>query len=199
MTSLLTRGLALALFTFGLLAGLQLPGFVQQYEQQVSARLSEAELSLSGFQAIADEFHGSDLAALIEHHRRSRDGSFRAEAEVIYAQWKRVALLSAEQSALRAPLPKQLWHVLWSGNREILSSTAQRHSNVVPLNTGAVVSGLIVGLLLLVIGYLGGTGLRLLLQTAKRSANKNRLPDSSTAKKAQASTPTPERNNNGGT
>lgn len=181
MTSLLKRGLALVLFTVGLLAGLQLPGFVQQYEQRVSARLAEAELSLRGFQAVADQFHDGKLSALIEHHRRSRDASFRAEADVIYAQWKRVASLRTEQAALTAPLPKRLWHVLWNSNREILSTTAQGYSNVVPINTGAVVSGVVGGLLLLLIGLFGGVGFLALQKTVKENADKNQPLNLSTA------------------
>lgn len=152
MFTLVKRGLTLALFTTGLLAGLQLPGFAQQYEQRLSARLAESKLSLTGFQAVADKFHDGDLHRLIQHHRQSEDASFAAEAEPIYALWKRVAFLSNEQVAMQGALPKKLWHLVTSADSELLKSTASGYSNVVPVNTAAISCGILGGLLLILLG-----------------------------------------------
>ena len=168
MRSLFQRSILLLLFAAGIFAGLQLPGFARQYEQRVATRLAEAELALSGFQAIAGQFHQGDIGRLIKHHQQSRDATFAAEAETIYALWKRVAALRAEQAALNQALPTRLVHLALRGNREILSATVNGYSNVVPLNSYAVASGLIGGVFALLAGLIVFTALHRLLLFSRR-------------------------------
>ena len=48
--------LRLLLFTFGLLVGVQVPGFITDYSQRLEAHRLEAEQSLKGFRATAQKF-----------------------------------------------------------------------------------------------------------------------------------------------
>ena len=66
--------LRLTLFTFGLLVGIQVPGFIEAYAQHVEARRLEAEQGLRGFQETARRFFNGDLDALVRHYRDSTPG-----------------------------------------------------------------------------------------------------------------------------
>jgi hypothetical protein len=140
--------LRLVVFAFGLLVGVQVPSFVDQYAKRVSAHYLEATRNFSEFQRTADQYFGGSVEALIAHHSSAADAVFRDEAKRIAAIYARVTLLKAELDALRGPLPAKIVHLLIRPNREILNETVAAYSYAVPLNQDAIVCGLTAGLLL---------------------------------------------------
>ena len=54
------------LFGTGLLFGLQIPNFVDQYQKRIDAHYLEANESFKGFQDIANRFHNGNIEALIK-------------------------------------------------------------------------------------------------------------------------------------
>jgi hypothetical protein len=151
--------LRLIVFTVGLLVGVQLPGFVDQYVKRVSAHQSEAAKDFSGFQQTADKYFGGDVQALIAHHAADSDSAFKDEAAAIRTLYDRLTALNAELAALGGSFPSQLLHVLFRANPEILAETRAEYSYTVPLRPSAVVCGVGVGtvLALLVEALLVGT------------------------------------------
>jgi hypothetical protein len=141
----------LVVFAFGLLVGVQVPGFVDQYAKRVSAHYIEATRNFSDFQRTADQYFGGSVAALIAHHSAAADPVFRDEARNIAAIYARVSMLKAELDALSGPLPARLVHLIFRPNREILNETIAAYSYTVPLNQDAILCGLTVGLLLAII------------------------------------------------
>jgi len=137
--------LRLIVFAVGLLVGVQLPGFVDQYVKRVGAHQSEAARDFSGFQQTADKFFGGDVPALIAHHAANPDAAFKDEAADIRTLYERLTALTAELAALRGPFPSQLFHMLFRGNPEILAETRAAYSYTVPLNPSAVVCGVALG------------------------------------------------------
>ena len=73
--------LRLVLFAAGLLIGVQVPGFINDYAKRVEAHLIEAQASLSGFQGTANQFFKGDMQALVAHYRASEDPIFRSDAD----------------------------------------------------------------------------------------------------------------------
>jgi hypothetical protein len=132
----------LIVFTAALLAGIQVPGFVDQYGKRVSAHYIEAQRSFAGFQATADQYFGGSVPALLAHHEASGDGVFIAEAKTIRSLGERLAALAAESAALTGPLIRQIAHVLFAADREILAETAREFSYTVPLTPSAILCGL---------------------------------------------------------
>jgi hypothetical protein len=139
--------LRLAVFAVGLLAGVQVPGFIDQYAKRVSAHYLEVSHDFTGFQRTADQYFKGDVAALIAHHRASTDAVFRDEARTISALYERLQLLAAELKALEGGLPARLTHVIVHPNREILQETVAAYSYTVPLNGDAILCGVTAGLL----------------------------------------------------
>jgi hypothetical protein len=164
--------LRLVVFAFGLLVGVQVPGFVDQYAKRVSAHQLEAVKSFGGFRETADRYFGGNVDALIAHHAASEDPAFKNEAKVIRGIYDRLAMLTAELAALRGPLIQQIMHVLFRANSEILSETRSEYTYTVPLNPPAVVCGVTTGALLaMLIEALFTAGVRLIRPRRTRSTD----------------------------
>jgi len=73
--------LRLVLFAAGLLIGVQVPGFINDYAKRVEAHLIEAQAGLSGFQNTANQFFKGDMQALDAHYRARDDPMFRSDAD----------------------------------------------------------------------------------------------------------------------
>jgi len=137
--------LRLIVFAVGLLVGVQVPSFVDQYAKRVSAHQVEVAGNFKGFQETADNYFGGSVPALIAHHAASADPVFQNEAKVIRGMYDRLLALSAELAAMRGPLIKQIIHVLFGSNREILEETRAAYTYTVPLNASAIASGIALG------------------------------------------------------
>ena len=151
--------LRLAIFAAGLLVGVQVPGFVDQYEKRVSARLDEAMQNMAGFQFTADRYFSGSIERLIAHYKASNDVVFRQDAESIQSIYARVNLLQKEAQMLSGNQLSQAWHVLVKSNSQLLDETIESYSYSVLLNPFALIWGvccaLIVALFLDV--FIGGT------------------------------------------
>ena len=150
--------LRLVVFSLGLLVGIQVPGFVDQYAKRVSAHYSEIVHNFAGFQDSANRYFGGNVEALIAHHSASTDQVFKDEARTIRELYERLVALRAEREAMGGPLLNQIVHVALRPNREIFEETRSEYTYAVPLNGAAVVSGVASGALLamLVEGVLTG-------------------------------------------
>lgn len=141
---MLYRSLLVLIAVAALLLGVQLPGFVAQYEQRLDAHLSEAGVHLRGYQEIADRFFGGSLAALLAKHEQSDDPVFRAEAAPLRRLFARYQHFSAEKQALQTALPGKLLHLTRRGDRELIIETWRNFLLTVPLEATALGTGAIV-------------------------------------------------------
>jgi len=159
--------LRLVLFAAGLLAGVQIPGFIDQYAKRVSAHQIEVATDFRGFQETADHYFGGSVPALIAHHEASADSPFQQEGRTIRIMYERLTALSAELAALRGPLIAQILHVAVQPNREILVETRTAYTYAVPLDPTAIVCGILSGALLALCGEALCRGLWRLLRPAR--------------------------------
>jgi len=155
---MLVHYLRLVIFAAGLLAGVQVPGFVDQYAKRVSAHQIEAARNFQGFQETADKYFNGDVDALIAHHEASDDRAFKDEGRTIRLIHDRLVMLTRELEALRGPLVGRIFHVAVSPNREILAEAEKEYSYTVPLSPAAILSGIVIGglLALTIEGLLNG-------------------------------------------
>lgn len=140
--------LRLVLFALGLLAGVQAPGFVDQYSKRVSAHYIEATRNFAGFQRTANLYFGGSIEALIAHHESSPDAVFKDEAKIVAAIYARLKKLALELDAMSRSLFGRIFHVAFYPDKDILDETAAAYSYTVPLNQEAILCGLIAALLL---------------------------------------------------
>ncbi len=145
---MLANYVRLIVFALGLLVGVQIPGFVDQYQKRVSAHQIEATRALEGFQQTANSYFSGSVEALIQHHASSNDAAFQDEARTVRRLYDRVVALNLELAALRRPLFSRILHVAFSPDREIFGETRAEYSYTVPLDPPAITSGIIAGVLL---------------------------------------------------
>jgi len=180
--------LRLVVFAVGLLAGVQVPGFVDQYAKRVSAHYLEVQRNFAGFQRTADQYFGGSVDALITHHSSSSDAVFRDEAKTIATMYARLTSLSAELEAMRGSPLARLMHVATNANREILQETVDAYSYTVPLDAPAVLYGVCIALLLsLVIETIVVGGLSLLRRELFRATSTRSPPPTAPTRRREPS------------
>lgn len=140
--------LRLVLFAFGLLIGVQVPGFIDDYVKRVDAHRAESEQSLLGFRETATRFFKGDLNALVAHYRASPDEVVRSDAESIAHLVSRAELLKAEWLAMQGPWYKQILHLASAADPALLQETLDAYSYQVLLAPQAIAWGLAVALAL---------------------------------------------------
>jgi len=141
-------------FTAGILLGVQIPNFIDQYTQKISAHQLEATQNFSGFQTTADKFHGGSVKALIERHETSSDPVFKAEAGPIKEIHSRILAFSSELKSLNTNLLGKIFHVAFKSDRSVIKETLSEYSATVPLNTDAIICGLGLGMVSALLGDL---------------------------------------------
>ncbi|ATH82763.1 DUF2937 family protein [Pseudomonas sp. KHPS1] len=158
--------LRLALFAFGLLLGVQVPGFIDDYGKRVEARRLESQQSLKGFQDTAQKFFKGDMDALVAHYRVSDDPVMRSDAQSVAHLVQRSALLEREWQAMQGPWYAQAWHLVTGADRDLLGETLQAYRYQVLFTPEAILWGVICALLLawlaellvLLFGWMLGAG-----------------------------------------
>lgn len=140
--------LRLALFACGLLLGVQLPGFVDDYGKRVEAHRLESQQSLTGFVDTARRFFEGDLEALVAHYRGSADPVMRSDAQSLAHLVQRAALLEREWQAMQGPWYARAWHLATAADGELFEETLEAYRYQVLLTPAAILWGVSCALLL---------------------------------------------------
>ena len=145
----------LFIFACGLLLGIQVPNFVDQYERRIDAHYLEVSANISGFKSTADLLFSGDMEALITYYAKSNDLVFESDAQSIRGIVDRYNRISNEQEALSRNILTAAMHVLLYADDEFLDETFEQYGYTVPLNMLAVEWGLAIALLLTIAIDLG--------------------------------------------
>jgi hypothetical protein len=139
--------LRLAIFAMGLLSGVQIPAFIDQYQKRVDAHLLEAQQNLAGFKQTAERYFNGDMAALIQHYRSSSDAIFQQDAKNLQLIYERTTLLQNQWDNLNSGVIKRVYFVVRNYNQQILQETVNQYSYTVPLEPVALGWGICIALL----------------------------------------------------
>jgi hypothetical protein len=158
--------LRLALFALGLLVGVQVPGFIDDYSKRVEAHRIESELGLKGFRETARRFFKGDLVALVGHYQVSADPVMRSDAQSLGTLVERSAFLERESKAMQGPWYGQVWHLATAADHELMEETFAAYRYQVLLAPEAIAWGIASAMLLawlleslaLLVGMLFGAG-----------------------------------------
>ncbi|GIZ13839.1 DUF2937 family protein [Pseudomonas sp. NCCP-436] len=140
--------LRLVLFACGLLIGVQVPAFIDDYAKRVEAHRIESQQSLEGFAETAGRFFDGDLQALVAHYWASVDPVMRSDAQSIEYLVQRAALLEREWLAMQGAWYRQVWHLVSAADRQLLDETLRAFRYQVLLTPQAILWGLCGALLL---------------------------------------------------
>ena len=158
--------LRLALFARGLLVGVQVPGFIDDYSKRVEAHRIESEQGLKGFRETAKRFFKGDLVALVGHYQASADPVMRSDAQSLGTLVERSTFLERESKAMQGPWYGQVWHLATAADHELLEETFAAYRYQVLLAPEAIAWGIACAMLLawlleslaLLVGMLFGVG-----------------------------------------
>lgn len=130
--------LRLVLFAAGLLIGVQVPGFINDYAKRVEAHLIEAQTGLSGFQGTANQFFKGDMQALVNHYRASEDPIFRSDADSLSAMLTRQLALDKQFQAMQGPWYIRALQVAYAADPDIRQETLNTYTYQVLLSPTAI-------------------------------------------------------------
>ncbi|HEX4552209.1 MULTISPECIES: DUF2937 family protein [Pseudomonas] len=140
--------LRLVLFAAGLLIGVQVPGFINDYAKRVEAHLIEAQTGLRGFQGTAEQFFKGDLQALVAHYRASDDPVFRSDADSLSTLLNRQVALDKQFQAMQGPWYIRFLQVVLAADPDIRKETWNGYSYQILLTPEAMIWGMSGALLL---------------------------------------------------
>ncbi len=153
--SLLKTYSRLFIFGGGMLLGIQVPNFVDQYERRIDAHYLEVSANISGFQTTANQLFAGDMEALITYYADSNDVVFESDAQSIRIIVDRYNRISAERAALSGGALATAMHVILYADDEFIGETFSQYGYTVPLNLFAIEWGLAIALLLTIAIDLG--------------------------------------------
>ena len=130
--------LRLVLFTLGLLIGVQVPGFINDYANRVEAHLIEAQTGLAGFQNTANQFFKGDLQALVAHYQASDDPVFRSDASSLSTLLNRQRLLDDQFQAMQGPWYMRALQVAYAADPAIRQETIDTYTYQILLSPTAI-------------------------------------------------------------
>ncbi|MDI2594426.1 DUF2937 family protein [Pseudomonas sp. N3-W] len=140
--------LRLVLFAAGLLIGVQVPGFINDYAKRVEAHLIEAQTGLRGFQDTANQFFKGDTQALVAHYRESDDPVFRSDADSLSTLLTRQLALDKQFQAMQGPWYIRVLQVALAADPDIRKETWNGYSYQILLTPEAMIWGMSGALLL---------------------------------------------------
>ncbi len=138
----------LVLFAAGLLIGVQVPGFINDYAKRVEAHLIEAQTGLRGFQGTAEQFFKGDMQALVAHYRVSEDPVFRSDADSLSTLLSRQIALDKQFQAMQGPWYIRFLQVVLAADPDIRKETWNGYSYQILLTPEAMIWGMSGALLL---------------------------------------------------
>jgi hypothetical protein len=149
----MTTGLAylrLVLFLGGVLFGVQIPGFVDQYGKNLEAHFRESVESLREFQQDADRFFGGDIKRLIAHYKIDDDPVFNAGGDSINSIYLRnIELREALLHFKKRPF-NAYTQVFISPVSDMREEVWESYTYSIKLDFSAISMGLVAGLILAV-------------------------------------------------
>lgn len=138
-------------FISGLLIGVQVPHFVDQYGKALQSLWLESEQALSEFQQEADRYFDGDMEKLIAYYRKSDDQVFIDGGDSISAIYQRNQQLKQALANYRQGLKESYWHTFVHPQADIRQEVMQSYTYAIQLTPHAMAVGVILALLLAVL------------------------------------------------
>lgn len=140
----------LIVFVFGVLAGVQVPHFVDQYGKALQSHYLESDRSLAEFQQEADKFFDGDLQRLIDYYKQSDDQVFEQGGQSIDAIYQRNQQLEQALEAFQSSRWNAFRQAFLQPLTDIRNEVTSNFNYAIQLTPTAISSGLLIGVLLAV-------------------------------------------------
>lgn len=152
MFTLINNVIDRCFFTLTFILGVQLPEFMQQYQQRLAGHLAEASSQLAQFELIAQQHFDGNLITMITRYKDNTEASIISTGELIERLSVRVDYLASHLAQIsQADYLHSMYQLIWHLDQEIARGTAEHFSMAIPLELNAIATGgtLAIGVLLL--------------------------------------------------
>ena len=156
------------------LVGLQVPVFVDQYGEQLAARVAESRVALSEFQDDADRYFEGSLSRLIEHYKANSDEVFVAGGESIESIYNRNLFLEEKLAGFMSGTWMAYTQALFAPVPEVEAEVWKDFTYAVQVDPVSLGFGLAMGLLFTVLSEVSLRGCLCLPRRIHRGRMKNR-------------------------
>jgi len=129
-------------FTIAFILGVQLPEFMQQYQQRLAGHLAEAKLQLAQFEVIAQQHFDGSLVTMVTRYKDNSEASIISTGELIERLSMRVDYLASHlEQITTADYLQSVYLFLWHLDKQIATGTAQQYAMAIPLELQAIATG----------------------------------------------------------
>lgn len=129
-------------FTITFILGVQLPEFMQQYQQRLGGHLAEAQSQLSQFEVIAQQHFNGSMVTMIARYKENTEASIISTGELIEHLSLRVDYLANHLAQIsQTNYFNSLYQLVWHVDQQIASGTAENFSMAIPLELNAIATG----------------------------------------------------------
>ncbi len=139
--------LRLILFISGMLVGIQLPSFIDQYGKNLEAHLLESSTNLEEFRRDAQEFFDGDLDRLIAHYKNKPDPVIRNGGKNINAIYERNLILETAFADFTKNTYSAYVHVAFRSIFDIKNEVLKNYTYNIVLDRSAIIIGVSSGFL----------------------------------------------------
>jgi hypothetical protein len=164
----------------GLLVGVQIPGFVDEYRLILESRALESSLGLAEFRNDAERFFDGDLDRLVAYYESREDEIIVAGGQSIRALVDRNLMLTNGLIQFNASLAQAYYQVFLSPLIEVQEQLRDSYQYSVALNSVSIGSGIGLGLLCLILFELILAIISLTILRCWRSARQSKTQQLST-------------------
>lgn len=142
MLALINNILDRCFFTVTFILGVQLPEFMQQYQQRLAGHLNEAQLQLEQFETIAQQHFDGNLITMITRYKNNSEAAIVSTGELIERLSVRVQYLKSHLEEITASdYLSSIYQFIWHLDRQIAAGTAEDFSMAIPLELHAIATG----------------------------------------------------------
>ena len=140
--------LRLIFFVGGVLVGVQIPNFVDQYGKTLESHFLESQKNLGEFQADANKYFDGNLDKLIEHYGSIQDPIVNDGGKSITAIYKRNITFADALARFTQSIYSPYIQALITPITEIKKEVWKNYTYSINLTTAAILWGLVSGLFL---------------------------------------------------
>ena len=129
-------------FTVTFILGVQLPEFIQQYQQRLAGHLLEAKSQLAQFNVIAEQHFDGNLLTMITSYKGNSESSIISTGELIERLSVRVDYLSSHlEQITRSEYLNRVYQFIFNIDQQIANGTVKSFSMAIPLELHAIATG----------------------------------------------------------
>jgi len=142
MLALINNVIDRCFFTVIFILGVQLPEFMQQYQQRLAGHLAEARSQLNQFEVIAQQHFDGSLMTMITRYKDNTEASIISTGELIERLSVRVDYLASHlEQITQADYLHSVYQFIWHLDQQIARGTAEHFSMAIPLELNAIATG----------------------------------------------------------